>query len=115
MNGMNVMIQELIPKLERSLVKSEFEEDVLVLAYISKKGVFDRLEKYNWTMNAKMFVPTIERGRITLSYALSQTVGKISMLAAELDMSDIVQEIMDGGDAFYELERQLPDQLKNSV
>jgi len=37
------------------------------------------------------------------------------MLAAELDMSDIVQEIMDGGDAFYELERQLPDQLKNSV
>ena len=115
MNGMNVMIQDLIPRIERSYDKSEFAEEVLVLAYIAKKGVFDRLEKYNWTMDAKIIVPTIDRGRITLTYALMQTVGKVSMIAAELEMSDIVQEVMDGGDAYYQLEKHLPDHVKNNI
>ncbi len=41
MNGMNVMLQDLIPKIERSYDHSEFTEDILVLAYIARKGVLD--------------------------------------------------------------------------
>jgi hypothetical protein len=115
MNGMNVMIEDLIPRIERSYDKSEFTEEVLMLAYIAKKGVFDRLEKYNWTMDAKIMVPTIEKGRITLTYALMQTVGKVSMIAAEIGISEIVQEVMDGGDTYHQLENILPDQVKNNI
>jgi hypothetical protein len=115
MNGMNVMIQELIPRIERSYDKSEFKEDILVLAFISKRGVLDRLEKYNWTMDAKIIVPTIDRGRITLTYALMQTVGKVSMIAAELEMSEVVQEVMEGGNAYRELEKHLPLQIIDNI
>ena len=115
MNGMNVMIQELIPQIQNSYDKEEFAEQVLVLAYLSRAGVWDRLEKYNWTMDAKIVVPTIDRGRITLAYALMQTVGKVSILAEELEMGDVVQEIMDKGAAFYEFEKHIPELLKNSI
>lgn len=115
MNGMNFMIQDLIPKIERSHDYSEFTEDVLVLAYIARKGVLDRMEQYNWTMDAKIVVPTIERGRITLTYAFTQTVGKLHMIAAQLDLSDLVEEIMDKGDAYYQLERNLPEQITKNI
>jgi hypothetical protein len=36
LNGMNVMLQDLIPKIKKSYDKSEFSEEVLVLAYIAK-------------------------------------------------------------------------------
>ena len=39
MNGMNVMLQDLIPKIERSYDHSEFTEDILVLAYIASDEV----------------------------------------------------------------------------
>jgi hypothetical protein len=75
----------------------------------------DRIEAYDWSMFSKIIVPTIDRGRITLTYAFMQTVGKVSMIAAELDMSDVVQEIMDGGAAFYDFEKQLPDYVKTKI
>jgi hypothetical protein len=110
-NGMNVALQDLIPKIERSYNHSEFSEEIMVLAYVARRGVLDRLEKYNWTMDAKISVPTIDRGQITLMYALSQTVVKLQILSVKLEMSDIVEEIMERGDAYYQLERILPKEV----
>jgi len=115
MNGMNVMIQDLIPKIERSYDHSEFTEDILVLAYIARKGVLDRMEQYNWTMDAKIIVPTIDRGRITLMYAFTQTVGKLQMIAAQLELTEMVEEVMEKGDAYYQLERNLPSEITKNI
>ena len=115
MNGMNVMIQDLIPKIKRSDDYSEFTEAILVLAYIARKGVLDRMEQYNWTMDAKIIVPTIDRGRITLMYAYSQTVGKLQILAEQLDLSNLVEEIMEKGDAYYQMERNLPSEITKNI
>ena len=113
-NGMNVALQELIPKIERNYDHSEFSEEIMVLAYVARRGVLDRLEKFNWTMDAKISVPTIDRGQITLMYALSQTVVKLQMLSVKLEISDIVEEIMERGDAYYQLERILPKEVTES-
>ncbi|HSV87846.1 MAG TPA: hypothetical protein VLH61_04330 [Bacteroidales bacterium] len=94
---------------------SEFTEDALVLAYIARKGVLDRMEQYNWTMDAKIIVPTIERGRITLTYAFAQTVGKLHMIASQLEHTEMVEAIIDKGDAYYQLERNLPEQITKSL
>lgn len=115
MNGMNVMLQELIPKIEISYDYSEFTEEVLVLAYIARKGVLDRMEQYNWTMDAKIVVPTIDRGRITLMYAFTQTVGKLGAIAEQLELSELVQNIMEKGDGYYQLEINLPSEFTKNI
>jgi hypothetical protein len=115
MGSMYVMIQDLIPRIENSYDMSEFTEEVLVLAYISKKGVFDRIEKYNWAMDSKISIPPIDNRRITLAYAMMQTVTKVSIIAAELEITDLVQEVFEGGEAYQILERNLPDHLKNNI
>lgn len=115
MNGMNVMMQELIPKIERSYDHSEFTDDILVLAFIARKGVLDRMEQYNWSMNTKIIVPTIDNGRITLMYAFSQTIGKLKMIAAQLELTELVEEVMVKGDAYYQIESNLSSEIAKYI
>lgn len=115
MNGMNAMIEDLIPKIERSYDHSEFTEVVSVLAYVARKGVLDRIEQYNWAMDTKIIVPTIDRERITLMYAFTQTVGKLHTIAAQLDLTELVEEIMEKEDAYYQLENILPPEITKNI
>lgn len=115
MNGMNIMIQDLIPKIERSYNYSEFEGDILFIAYVARKGVLDRMEQYNWSMDAKIVVPTINKGLITLMYAFTQTVGNLQIIAEQLELSKLVEEVMDKGKAYYELERNLPSDIIKTI
>lgn len=115
MNGMNIMIQDLIPKIERSYNYSEFEGDILFIAYVARKGVLDRMEQYNWSMDAKIVVPTISKGLITLMYAFTQTVGNLQIIAEQLELSKLVEEVMDKGKAYYELERNLPSDIIKTI
>lgn len=114
-NGMNVMIQDIIPKIARSHDYSEFTDDVLVLAYIARKGVLDRMEKYKWSMDAKLFAPTIKCGPITLAYAYTQTVDKLHIIVSQLDLSEIVEEIMEKGEMYFQIDRNMPDKVKKNI
>lgn len=97
---------------------TETEKTVMILdlACICKKGIFDRIEKYGWPENWQIIVPNISRGRITLGYALSQTVDEVCTLASEWGISDIVKEILVDGiidpDLEERMDRMLPDDLK---
>ena len=115
-NGMNVIIQWLNPRIENSADKSEFTKTIFYLSYIARKGVWDRIEKYGWEMHREaIIVTTISKNRITLNYALSQTIGKVSLLASELGIVSEVQEIMDGGALYFEIEKHIPDNIKKLV
>jgi len=114
MNGMYLIIQTLIPKIQKTNNIDSFNEDVLVLAYIARKGVLDRMEKNNWAWETYIIVPSISRKVTTLFDAFAKTVGEIDHIAEQLDLTDIVNEIMEKGDAFYQLERSLPESaIKN--
>lgn len=115
MNGLNLMIQNLIPKIERSNNYSEFEEDILTLTYIARKGVLDRIEQYSWSMEKKIFVPTIDKQRITLMYAYTQTVGKLQKIANNLNFTELYDEIMEKGVAFYQIENNLPKEIIKNI
>jgi len=109
MNGMYLMIQTLLPKIQKVNDIDSFNEDVLVLAYIARKGVLDRMEKYNWAWETYIIVPSISRKATTLFDAFAKTVGEIDHIAEQLDLTEIVNEIMEKGDAYYQLERSLPE------
>ena len=115
MNGMNFLLKELIPKLEHSIDDTEFSADILLLAYISRKGIMDRMEQYKWPLTSKIVVPSIDRGRITLLYAYTQTVGRLYIIANELGLSESVQEIIDRGESYYTLESSLPYHIKEKI
>ena len=100
MNGMYLIIQTLIPKIQKTNNIDSFNEDVLVLAYIARKGVLDRMEKNNWAWETYIIVPSISRKVTTLFDAFAKTVGEIDHIAEQLDLTDIVNEIMEKGMPF---------------
>ena len=114
-NGMNIMLQNLIPKTRNSYDPSEFTEEIMVLAYIATKGVMERLDNNDWCITGKIYVPNISREKITVMYAITQTVHKLQMIASQLELSDLVEEIMEKGDAYYELERNLPTEITKNI
>ena len=114
-NGMNGMLQNLIPQIRMRDENSDFSEEIMVLAYIARKGILDRIEDNDWALEAKIYIPTIQRGKMTIMYALSQTVWKLTTIADSLDLRHIVEEVFDKGELYYTLEDNLPQQLIKDI
>jgi len=114
-NGIYVMVQDVYPQIQQNPSRSEFGETLLAIAFLASKGVDDRIEEGNIAIDAKIMVPTIERGFITVMYAYQQTVGKLNIMAEQLNMSEIVQEVLDKGPAYYKIERTIPPQLIDNI
>lgn len=114
-NGTFVMINELETKIQHNYSDdySEFEQDLLILAYLCRKEILDRMEEYNWSMGSPIIVPVMSKGRLTVTFAFQQTVGRLFSLAEKLSISDEVNEILDKGNAFFEIDRAIPNHVKN--
>ncbi|MDC9721878.1 MAG: hypothetical protein PSN34_03780 [Urechidicola sp.] len=116
-NGTFVMINELEVNIENnySTDYSEFEQDILVLAYLSRKEILDRMEEYNWAMASPIVVPMMSKGRLTLTFAFQQTIGRLYKFAEIMGVSEEVNEILDKGNAYYEIDRAIPNHIKNTL
>jgi len=114
-NGTFVMINELETKIQHNYSNdySEFEQDLLILAYLCRKEILDRMEEYNWSMGSPIIVPMMSKGRLTVTFAFQQTVGRLYSLAEKLLLSDEVNEILDKGNAYFEIDRAIPNHVKN--
>tara|TARA_Y100000815_G_scaffold275640_1_gene315528 strand:+ start:1250 stop:1648 length:399 start_codon:yes stop_codon:yes gene_type:complete len=114
-NGLNNMLQELLPQIEMNPSRYQYEENLLTLAYISVVGIDDKMEKYEISMMTKLIVPTIDRGFITVAYAYQHTVGSVLSASEFLGMSEEVNEVMEKGALFHEIEKSLPQAIKNNI
>ena len=115
MNSMYLKIQILIPKVEKVSDINAFNEEVLILAYIARRGILDRIETNNWDWETSIIIPSISRQVMTLWDAFAKTVGEIDNIAEQLDLTGIVNEIMEKGDAFYQLEKSIPEAAKKNI
>ncbi len=88
-------------------------EDLFALAYIGRREVIDRLENYNWNIGNAIMVPSISRRKISLAYAIQQTITKIVELSEELLLYAEIKEILDKKDLYYEIENRMPTYIKN--
>lgn len=112
-NGMYPMLLDLMPRIEnKDIPREEFTEEVLVLAYIAQKGVISRMTFYNWALESKILVPSISSARITVGYAISQTVTRILIIARILNIQDRVQEVLEEGPQYVWFETNLPQKFR---
>ncbi|WP_452602379.1 hypothetical protein [Pontimicrobium sp. MEBiC06410] len=114
-DGLNLMIKDIIPKIEKSYEYSDFKEDIFILAYIGRKNVIDLIEENNWSMDMKIMVSTFEKRRIPLIMGYSQTIDQIQLIANHIGYQSVVEDILEKGNSFYELENQLPKEVLNKI
>ena len=125
-NRIYVMLDQLMPKIENSNNHSEFIEDIGIIAYVAKKGVIDRIEEFDLSMDMKIWMhpnklfkeyysEILLDERMTLSAAFNLTIVKIIDISREIGMNDLVENILDKREDFYKFDILIPDELKRNI
>jgi hypothetical protein len=113
LNGMGAIIKELTPQISGQFDRANFKKDFLILAYIGRCGVKDRLDHFKWSIENELLVPSLDSEPILLGLALVLTVDRLEVIANILGMEFELGEFMRKGPMFYEFERILPPELIN--
>lgn len=114
-NGMILIIKEVDNKALNggdNEVYAKIEKEVMMVAYMYRINIIDRIEKYQWSFTTPIKVPNISSNRTTLLNAYNTTIEKLSDLADDLSIADEVQDILKKGDYFYKVESSLPAHVK---
>lgn len=100
----------------------ESDPDVSYLysaAWICKVGIIDLINKNNWAPNYIVFLPVNGRQtKMTMEEILSYTVVQLKSKTSELFNYNIQQQIEDilkGGDTFYEVDKSIPQKMKDII
>lgn len=112
---LHLMLNELADKIEGTIDADEHKEELLVTAYLFRREIIFRLNRYKWSMNTPLLIPGISSNRIVLLTIFQQTINKILSLSRKIDLEDTAQEIMDGKEAYFELDKALPNYIKDRI
>lgn len=95
----------------------EFEpEEWLLVSWVCRVGIIDIIERNNWPMSYKVFVPFNNKHiRMTLNEAYMMSVGRLLNKAGYLEneLEDAILDVLDKGDIFFEVDRDIPQEKKN--
>jgi hypothetical protein len=108
-------IQELLPQVEQAYNKSQFNEAFIVLAYMCRVGICDRLERQNWPLTTGVYVPSISRNNVTIFVALSKTESVVRAAGLMLGIQQDIDDVMNKRKLFYELEKHIPLDIKKKL
>jgi len=109
------MISELENKMYNNFDFEEYKRELLVLAYICRVKILDRIEKNEWM--APEVPITIATGlfrtrKETIYSALDKSVGRIIEISdIDDNLTKTIKDILERGDSFYEFENSLPDSV----
>lgn len=117
-NGMIIILQEVENKINEFPPDDEFEkieQQVVMIAYLSRLNIIDRLAKYNWNFNTPIIVPNISQTPVSLEKAYEMTVGHVQNLASDLGITDVVQGILGRNEEFTTFENSLPKEVRDKL
>jgi hypothetical protein len=112
-NGVYVMLNELEVKVKNN--EDDIHQDFFIIAYLSRRDILDSIDEYGWVMGSPIIVPMMSQGRLTLMFAYQQTIGRLIRLSNEVGISGVVEEILEKGNAYYEIDNALPTNIKNML
>lgn len=106
-------------------IKSSYDlisqkEELLVIAYVCRVGIMDRIEQYpswvnnNWTVR----IPTgiFSHKTRKMEEAIEMTVGKLLQLTSNnREINEIIESVLSRGNVFYEFENMLPFSFKQEL
>ena len=88
-------------------------------AWICKVGVIDMIAKNNWSPNHIVYVPINgHQKKMYMTEVQMATIGRLKNKVSELyDLSieNTIDEILDGGPSFFEMDNQIPQKFKNII
>ena len=102
--------------LDQYEVDNDFTNYLCVSAWITRVGFLDLVERNNWYPNFILFVSINGHpSRMTIYEATMQTMGRIKIKTQQLSKyhQKYIDEILDKGDAFFEFEQKLPQEVIN--
>ena len=111
-----------VANVKNMLDAYESDPDVsflLVAAWICKVGVTDMIEKNNWRPNYIVYVPInghqTKMTMIEVQLAtISRLMNKVSQLY-DINFEQTIQGVLDGGASFYEVDRQIPQNVRSII
>ena len=113
-------LKELEPQLKTSYDVYNEKESLVVLAYMCRVGILDRILNTTYLQNPELpiVIPLdiIRVRRETISTGLEITVGKIQELASkDPEVEEMVDSVLEKGEMYYALENNLPESVKATV
>ena len=101
--------------LDKSEIERFINEDWLIVAWICRFGIIDKLDENNCPMTYKLYVPLYgHHTQMTLHEAYQMSVGRLSAKSSGLEeyTKDAILEILDKGELFYIVDKQIPESKK---
>lgn len=117
LNSTYIMLNEIEVKIKNSINNdfSDFEQDLYILAYLGRKQIIERIETYNWSMMSPIIVPMLSKGGVSLTFAFEQTIGRLQKFSEQIGFARIVNDILEKGKSYYEIERSIPLHMRNNL
>jgi hypothetical protein len=107
----NLMLNDINPKIESSRKYSEFNGDMYMLAYALRKNVIDLMKENNWSVHIKIMVSSFNKRRISLLDTFTEIYNSLNKLAIHMGCHKEVKSILDKGSGYYEFESVLPKEV----
>lgn len=101
----------------------QFETDpdntyLLCSAWICKVGIIDLIEKNGWFPNYIVRVPINgHQIKMYMTEVQMMTIGRLKNKVQQLNLSmeDMIDDILDGGPSFYEIDAQIPQKVRDII
>lgn len=110
-----------VENVTRLLDRFESDNDFTLLcvsAWFCRVSIIEVIEKNKFPMSDKLFVLVAgHQTRMTLGEAFMLSIGRLSSKCMDLEQmqQSYITDILDGGDAFYEIDSQLPIEQKKRL
>jgi len=111
-NGLVPMIGQLERKLKNG--NAELTDEIYLLSYLGRKEILDRIAEYKWNLGTPIVVPALG-GKSTLLFAYQMTITKLMVMAEQIGLSSDVNDILGRGELYFELDKSIPNHLKNLI
>ncbi|OAD42380.1 hypothetical protein [Polaribacter atrinae] len=111
------MLEEVTPKIRTSYDLEENKEEILIIAYVCRVGIIDRIEKYpSWMKNdLPIRIPKglFRYKKVNMTEAFEMTIGNLMKLTEKnKEIFDITENVLRRGKGFYQFETILPFNFK---
>ena len=100
----------------------EQENDIsflLCAAWMCKVGILDRIVKNNWQSNYCVYVPINgHQTKMFMNEVQLYTIGRLSKKVSQignLELQKMIDEILEGGNAFDMIDKKIPQDLRNAI
>lgn len=115
MNSVSIMIATLKKTYENRVENETFGENLYVIAYVARKGILDRIDEYNWSMEGPILIPSINQKNISLLEAFTKTISHLKAIAFELNFLSQVESILNKEQGYYDFENILSREDLNQL